>query len=469
MADTGTNTGTDTGTNTTRRGAPGGADALVRPYLDDFARFSAARPGGEPASTARLRRAAIDAFAAQGFPTVRQEDWRFTNVAPLAQRTFARAEGPVDGASADGDLPDVVRPYIVAGAHDLVFVDGRFAPALSSSAALGAGVVAGSLGDALAGGDGSIAAWLGRHVRFDRQPFVALNTAFLADGAFVRVPRGVVLETPLHLVFIGTAGPAPRVAYPRNLVVVGENAQATVVETYVGTGTYFTCAATEIALGAGSVVDHYKVQAESLAASHLATLQVIQDRDSTFATHSISTGGGLVRYDVNAFLDGAGVDCTLNGLYVASGTQLVDHHMWVEHAGPHGNSRELFKGILDDHARAVFSGRIHVHRGAQKTDAKQANRNLLLSDQALVNSNPQLEIFADDVKCTHGSTVGQLDAEALFYLRSRGIGEAAARSLLVYAFAGEVVGGIKLDAVRTNLENHLYFRLPHGDIVRQAV
>jgi Fe-S cluster assembly protein SufD len=252
-------------------------------------------------------------------------------------------------------------------------------------------------------------------------------------------------------------------------VVTGEGSQLTVVETYVGEGTYFNCCVTELIAGPASVIDHYKVQRESREAFHLATLQVHAERGSNVSSHSISLGGGLVRNDVNAYLGGEGIECILNGLYLADGRQLVDNHMRVEHAMPHCASHELYKGILDGKARAVFNGLIHVHPGAQKTDAKQSNRNLLLSSDAIANSNPQLEIFADDVRCTHGSTVGQLDDDAVFYLRSRGIGAAAARSILTYAFASDIVERIKVESVRHDLEEYLFARLPQGEVVRQAV
>jgi Fe-S cluster assembly protein SufD len=241
------------------------------------------------------------------------------------------------------------------------------------------------------------------------------------------------------------------------------------VETYAGLGTYFTCTVTEMVAGPGAVIDHYKVQRESVDAFHMATFQVQGDRSSVPSSHSISLGGGLVRNDVNAVLDGEGIDCILNGLYLAEGRQLVDNHMRVVHAKAHCASHELYKGILDGKARAVFNGLIHVRPGAQKTDAKQSNRNLLLSRDAIANSNPQLEIFADDVKCTHGSTVGQLDDDAVFYLRSRGIGAEAARSILTYAFASDIVERIKLAPVRRDLEEFLFTRLPQGEVVRQAV
>ncbi|HSU81783.1 MAG TPA: Fe-S cluster assembly protein SufD, partial [Thermoanaerobaculia bacterium] len=266
----------------------------------------------------------------------------------------------------------------------------------------------------------------------------------------------------------GEAGRAT-LSFPRNLFVADEGSQTTIVETYAGEGAYFTSPVTELYAGPGAVVDHYKVQRESLAAFHMATFQVQGERASVPSSHSISIGGALVRNDVNAVLDGEGIDCILNGLYFGDGRQVVDNHMRVEHAKPHCASHELYKGVLDGKSRAVFNGLIHVHKGAQKTDAKQSNRNLLLSRDAIANSNPQLEIYADDVKCTHGSTVGQLDEDAVFYLRSRGIGAEAARSLLTYAFASDIVERIKVEPVRRDLEEFLFARLPMGEVVRQAV
>lgn len=499
--------------------------AAAAPYLADWETFQRElselpdQPDlPEIRELSALRQAAAARFAALGFPTTRQEEWRYTNLAPLARAVFQRA--PVrmvgGGATSPSAVPVVAAPRLGPGAvarwsfdaaATLVFVDGQFAPELSTGAGgaggerpLPPGVEVTSLAAALAREPRRVTPWLGRHTSFQDQPFVALNTAFLHDGAVVLLPPGAVLERPVHLLHLstpfpvapvrrprhaggGTAGagaraaasakpavPAPAtVSYPRNLIVAGEGSQVTVVETYAGEGAYFTCGVTEIVAGPGAVVDHYKVQRESREAYHLATLQVYGDRASAISSHSISLGGGLVRNDVNALLDGEGIDCILNGLYLADGRQLVDNHMRVEHAKPHCASHELYKGILDGKARTVFNGLIHVHPGAQKTDAKQSNRNLLLSADAIANSNPRLEIFADDVRCTHGSTVGQLDADAVFYLRSRGIGEAAARSLLTYAFASDIVSRIKVEAVRHDLEEYLFARLPQGEVVRQAV
>jgi Fe-S cluster assembly protein SufD len=443
----------------------------VTPYLAAFERFQAGLPpsgaGSEPAVVRALRRRAMDRFAALGFPTTQQEEWRFTNVAPIARGTFHLPQAPADDLGIDAAA---VAPYTFDAAARLVFVDGRFAPRLSDLGNLPAGVVAGSLAEALERVPDQVVPWLGQYAGFDQHPFVALNTAFLRDGAFLYVPRGTVVDGPIQLLFLASGHEtAATVSYPRNLLVFGEHSQATVVETYAGRGTYFTCPVTELVAGPAAVVDHYKVQRESRDAFHLATFQLQCEGKSAVSSHSLSFGGALVRNDVNAVLDGEGVDCILNGLYLVEGRQLVDNHMRVEHAKPHCSSHELYKGILDGKGRSVFNGLIHVHPGAQKTDAKQSNRNLLLSREAIANSNPQLEIFADDVKCTHGSTVGQLDDDAVFYLRSRGIGEAAARSLLTYAFASDIVERVKVEPVRRDLEEFLFTRLPQGEVVRQAV
>ncbi len=433
-------------------------------YVAEFERFRRELPAGEPAALQALRREAIERFAKMGFPTLRQEEWRLTNVAPIVQGTFHRPAGDPDALS-----PGRLAPYTFDAAARLVFVDGRFSPRLSSLGELPAGTVVASLGEVLARDPGRVEPWLGRFARLDRNPFVALNTAFLRDGAFLYIPRGAVTG-PIHLLFLSSGEEGrPTLSFPRNLFVADESSRTTIVETYAGEGAYFTAPVTELVAGPGAVIDHYKVQRESLGAFHMATFQVQAERASVPSSHSISIGGALVRNDVNAVLDGEGIDCILNGLYFADGRQVVDNHMRVEHAKPHCASHELYKGVLDGKSRAVFNGLIHVHKGAQKTDAKQSNRNLLLSRDAIANSNPQLEIYADDVRCTHGSTVGQLDEDAVFYLRSRGIGAEAARSLLTYAFASDIVARIKVEPVRRDLEEFLFARLPMGEIVRQAV
>jgi Fe-S cluster assembly protein SufD len=296
--------------------------------------------------------------------------------------------------------------------------------------------------------------YVGKHALYRENAFVALNTAFLQDAAFVRVPRGAVVEQPIEIVY--DSGRADGVAHhPRTVIVVGADAQCTIVEKYSGTGSYFTNAVTEIVAGDGAVVDHYKVQLESESAFHVATMQATLGRSANFATHNISLGGALVRNDIGATL-AEGTEATVNGLYVVNGTQHVDNHTSIDHAKPHGTSHELYKGILDGKATAVFNGRILVRKDAQKTDSKQTNKNLVLSDEAVINTKPELQIFADDVRCTHGATIGQLDAESMFYLQSRGIGKEQARNLLTYAFAQDIVDRIKVQGLRDSLERVLF-------------
>ncbi len=435
----------------------------VEPYAIAFEKLRGELPGGDRVT--ELRRGAMQRFGEIGFPDVRQEEWRFTDVSPIARTEFdlSPSAGSLDAAD--------LAPYSYRDCYRLVLVNGHLAPELSDLAGLPSGVEVRGLAAALGAGSEAAEAEVGRHAAYAEHPFVALNTALWRDGVLVRVPRGVVLDKPVNLVVLGTPGGQPLAFFPRVLVIAEESSQLTIVEQYatLGEGRYLSCPVTEIVAHPNSVVDHYKLQRESSSAFHVATFQIHQERDSNVSSHSISWGGDLVRNDVNAILAGEGCEANLNGLYLVEGDQLVDYHMRVEHVAPHCDSHELFKGILEGSARSVFNGRIYVHPGAQKTDAKQTSRNLLLSRDALCNANPQLEIFADDVKCTHGSTVGQLDDTAIFYLRSRGIGEEAARSLLTYAFAADIVERIRVPQVRQELEEFLFRRLPKGDIVRQAV
>jgi Fe-S cluster assembly protein SufD len=434
-------------------------------FVEAFDALEQALPASQPESLRQQRRQAIERFSQLGFPTLRQEEWRFTNVGPIARMPFS-LDVTVDAVTAGS-----IERFSYEGTVQLTLVNGRFVPELSDLEDLPEGIVVCSMDEALDKHPEKVEPHLGRLASFEDHPFVALNTAFYRDGIFIWVPRNQVVEQPINLVLVGSPSAEPIAFFPRNLIVGGESSQVTVVEQYVtvGEGAYLTAPVTEIVAEDNAVVDHYKLQRESTEAFHMATFQLQLGRDSNVASHSISWGGGLVRNDVNAVLDGEGGEATLNGLYMVEGTQLVDNHMRVDHVAAHCDSHELYKGILEGKARAVFNGRIYVHHGAQKTDAKQTNRNLLMSPDALCNSNPQLEIFADDVKCTHGSTVGQLDETAIFYLRSRGIGEEAARSLLTYAFAADIVERIKVGAVRQDLEEFLFRRLPKGDIVRQAV
>ena len=431
-------------------------------HLLDFASVIERTRETEPAAVQRLRHAAMDRFITVGWPTRRDEAWRRTSIAPIAEGAF---ELRLDAGGAARAAAAALPPLLLDGAYVAVLVDGLFSPALSRLSGLPNGVTVDSLAAALRRTPDAVLPHLGSLVGAGGHAFAALNTALFADGVVVRVARGAAVDPPIHVVLLGSARAAATVAYPRVLVIADEAAEATVVETYasLGDGVHCCQAVTEVVLAQGARVDHYKLQRQNDRSFHVAVQHTALGRDTSFASHSFVFGGALVRNDVDARLDGEGASLVLNGLYHASGDQHVDTHMVVDHAKPHGESHELYKGVLDGRATAVFDGLIHVHKGAQKTNAKQSNRNLLLSREAIANSNPQLRIFADDVKCTHGSTVGELDADALFYLRSRGIGADAARAILTRAFAGEVIAGVRPAALRAQLERLLAERLPVGD------
>ena len=404
-----------------------------------------------------LRQKAMEHFGRLGFPTTRMEDWRFTSVAPIATRPYAL------GALAEVTTDQIVRFLIPELPGPLlVFVNGRLSVSLSETGALPPGVAVQWLGDALATGLDTAEPCLVSLGTEGEQPFSALNTAFLQDGAVIRIDDGVVLKDPVHVVFISTAPGEAVVTHPRVLLLVGDNSQVSVIESYAGLrdAGYFTNAVTQIEAGAGSVVHHCKILRESLQSYHVAGMQARLARNAVVTSNSITLGGALVRNDIGVVLDGEGAECTLNGLYLAGGKQHIDNHTTIDHASPHCASHELYKGILDGDGRAVFNGKIIVRLDAQKTDAKQSNKALLLSERAQVNTKPQLEIFADDVKCAHGATVGQLDEDALFYLRARGLGREEARRILIQAFATDVLNRVRHKPIQMELGRALLDRLP---------
>jgi Fe-S cluster assembly protein SufD len=431
----------------------------VARYVAEFEQFDRTARSRQPVWLAEVRRAAIARFIELGFPTTRQEAWRFTSVAPIAEATTTLAR---DGHAFIAR--DTLRELSLDGTMALaVLVNGRFAPQLSNVSALPRGVVVSSLASALEGGSELVEAYLTRMADHAGQPFVALNTAFLEDGAFVSIPAHTILAEPLHLLFISTGQPeTTAVSHPRVLIIAGEQSQTQIVESYAGVPdrSYFTNAVTELVAGAQAVIDHYKLQQESAHAFHVGSMHVAAQRGATISSHSLALGGQLVRNDVMAALRGEGIDCTLNGLYLGGGSALVDNHTTIDHALPHCGSHEVYKGILWGRARAVFNGKIIVRPDAQKTDAKQTNKALLLSDDAQINTKPELEIFANDVKCTHGAAIGQLDEDALFYLRTRGLGRAAARAMLIHAFAGDIINRVRVPALRSQLEAALVTQLP---------
>jgi Fe-S cluster assembly protein SufD len=436
-------------------------------YLAHLAEIEKTVGHNGQAWTLPLRRAAMARFTALGFPTTRLEEWKYTNVAPLARIPFQPAlqatQRLTSEALAIATIPDLL-------CTQLVFINGHYSPELSTLRPLPPNVQIGSLAAALS----SHATWLqphlGQHATYEEHAFIALNTALMQDGAYIYLPRGVVLEEPIHVIFITIPRGEAKVSYPRNLFVMEDDTQASIIESYHGLGdeAYFTNAVTELVLGNNSRVDHCKLEWESQTAFHIATLQIEQERSSHCATHAITLGGALVRNDINVVLAGEGSETTLNGLFMATGQQRVDHHTRIDHVKPHCTSRELYKGILAGKGRGVFNGKIIVHKDAQLSDAMQTNKNLLLSEDASIDTKPQLEILNNDVKCSHGSTIGRLDENSLFYLRTRGLNQEAARGLLTYAFASEIVNRLKQESTRTKLNKALLDWLPHGQSLKEA-
>jgi len=407
----------------------------------------------EAGSFLRTTRAdGLAAFMSLGFPTTSQEEWIYTNVAPIARTPFVLPQERT--IAADSIAGVTMRDAAVA---ELVFVNGIFSAGLSSlGAASGLEITTFDAGSAEVASE-----LLGRLATID-QPFVALNAALLDQGVVIRAPKGVVEAAPVHLIFVATPQPQAQIISPRILIVAEESSAVSVVETYtsIERSNYFTNSVTEVSVSENAAVDHTRVQLESLHAFHVSTVAVRQARSGVYASHAMNFGGGLVRNDIKSLLAGEGSDCSLDGLFVLDGRQHVDNHTVIDHATPHTTSNELYKGILDGESRGIFDGSIIVRKAAQKTASRQTNNNLLLSDSAIVDTKPQLEIYADDVKCNHGSTIGQLNEEALFYLQSRAIGADDARSLLTFAFASEVVGRIRIPAVRDQLTAMLLNRLP---------
>ena len=408
----------------------------------------------EHAFVAAVRAAGRETFRRVGLPTPRHEDWRYTSLAGLAGQAFAAA--PEVRAHVAG-LPPAPR---------LVFVNGRLDPAATDLSGLPAGAWAGSLTAALRERPASLEPLLGRVVPVRDHGFEALNSALFEDGAVLELPDGAVAERPIHLVFFCSAQGGA--VHPRNLVRAGKGARAALVESYRGEGAYLLNALTELVLGEGAQVEHDRVQEDAPQAFHLGLLHVSQGAASRFVGQSIALGGQLARVEARAVLASEGAACDLHGLYIGSGKQVLDHLVHVDHASPGCTSREVFKGILDGASRGVFAGRILVRPDAQKTDAGQVNSNLLLSDDAAVDTKPQLEILADDVKCSHGGSVGQIREDQLFYLRSRGVGEGLARAMLTWAFASEMVDRVGPEDVRARVRRAVTARLPNGELLREA-
>jgi Fe-S cluster assembly protein SufD len=420
------------------------------------------REGRDPAWLTLLREKASESFESLDFPTTRDEEWKYTNVAPILKVPYREATASEMDREAAELNEERIAPFTFteSGRSQLVFINGRFSPKLSNLTALPTEVVLSTLDEVPAEYANIVRDNLAAYADHHDEVFTALNTAHIADGAFVYIPNGKVVEAPIHLLFVATTE-EPIITHPRVLIVAGDGAVATVIESYVSLDedVYFTNAVTEVVAKEDSVVTHYRLQEESERAFHIATTQVYQERNSNYSSYAISLGSEMARHNINVELTDEGIETTLDGLYVVTGRQHTDSHTTIDHQRPHSVSHQLYKGILDGQSRAVFNGKVFVREGALLTDARQLNKNLLLSSDATVNTKPQLEIFADDVKCAHGATVGQLEDEELFYLASRGIAPERARALLTYGFAEDVISKIKLRSVREQLDRMVLDKL----------
>ncbi|HYW92739.1 MAG TPA: Fe-S cluster assembly protein SufD [Gammaproteobacteria bacterium] len=441
-------------------------DERIQPWLDAWSAAKPQLPGAGADWLRQMRERALSRFAEAGFPGARDEDWKYTSVRPIAKRGFRPAQGPGRVA------PEQLEAVLPAGldADRLVFVNGHFSGELSGVSPAG-GVHADSLARVLAERPGELEPYLARCADLEFSSFVALNTAFVQDGAFVRLERGAAASRPLHLVFLSTREDSQVVASPRVVVAAGENSELELIEHHAGLdeSANFTNAITELHLADGARLRYHKVQQESAKGFHVASVHAWQGRDSRLVTHNVDLGGTLVRNDLRVRLAGAGAEAVLNGLYVLGGRQHVDNHTRIDHEHPQTSSDEHYKGIVGGRGRAVFNGKVVVHPGASQCVASQYNGNLLLSGRAEVDTKPELEIYNDDVQCSHGASVGQLDEQALFYLRARGLDQEAAQTLLTWGFASEVVKRVRLEVLQRHLEKLLMTRLPESEVLKELV
>lgn len=433
--------------------------------LSSFREWEKGMNGAAETELHTIRRAALKTFAEKGFPTTRQEEWRFTNVQPIAGTRFLPVLEYDPGSLRPGDIERFLVPGLERSR--LVFVNGHFAPDFSDRSSIPPGVRAHSLAEALRQDPAFVLRHMTRIAKSEESPFTALNTAFTQDGAFLIVPDGVEVAVTIHLLFVSTGKGIPSLHTSRNLIVVGAKSRLSIVETYhtVGGGTDLTNSVSEVVVGAGAVVEHDRVQSESPAAFHVGTTKFQLQAGSAVTSNAVTLGGAIVRNNVGVIFSGQGCEATLNGLSVGTGTQLIDNHTTIDHAVPSCISHELYKAIQDGRSRGVFNGKIFVRMDAQKTDARQTNKTLLLSDDASMDTKPQLEIFADDVKCTHGAAVGQLEDNQLFYLRSRGIPLETARDILTFAFASDVINRVHVEPLRDQLDAMVHARLRQGRVM----
>ena len=419
-------------------------------YLSNFGEFEKRLNGGKESFVHTKRKEALSNFSRLEFPTIKDEEWKYTSIVPLLKYNFVPSY----------EKKEVSKDFIKSLLFDelehslIVFINGRYSAEHSNLLNLPKGVIVGSIAEEMKKNNEVLQKHFGKYANYQNHIFTALSTAYTDDGAFIYIPSEKIVEEPIHIVFIAASEDEKILVQPRNLFVAEKSSQVTIIEHYVSAdeGVHFTNAVTEIVAEENAVVDHIKLQEESKKAFHIARMEVDQERNSNFASHLISTGADLSRNEFNARFNDEGGECKLNGLFMIDGTQLFDAHTLMDHAKPHCNSHEHYKGILDEKSRGVFNGKVIVRQDAQKTNAFQENNNILLSDEALVNTKPQLEIFADDVKCSHGATIGQMDEDAKFYLESRGIGEETSKSILLHAFASDVITSIKIESIRNYIE-----------------
>ena len=438
---------------------------VIKNYSADFMQLKNTK---ENDWFSKQRQSAFDIFQESGFPNTRVEDWKYTDVKPIAKNTFSNiTESNV--ASDNNEIDEILIKDL--DCVNLVFINGAYSEKYSDIKNISNKIVIKSMADALINDESLLKKHLTKHINQELSSFTALNTAFIQDGAYINISANTNIDKPINITYISRDSNHPFATHPRNLIVMGENSNATVIENYVGSGkvNYFTNSVTETVLLQGAVLKHYKIQQEGSSAFHIASLNTSQSKDSRFESHLVSIGGALVRNNINASLNEEGAEIIMNGLYMTEDVQHVDNHTRVDHLKPHTQSHQNYRGVLNGKSRGVFNGKVVVHPQAQKIEAYQNNANLLLSDDAEIDTKPELEIYADDVKCTHGATVGQLDDDMLFYLRSRAVDEKTARSLLTYAFADEVISEINIKEIQNKLERLIIGRLPDSSLIREYV
>lgn len=428
-------------------------------YQSEFKRFEAGLNGQSKSPIHKIRRDALNHFINMGFPSTRVEEWKYTNVEPIAETNLNLLHPDTENLISKEDIQKI--SFCEMDCHKIVLVNGHYSEEYSNVSGVEDQVVVKSLRKVLESNDSELNEYITKFADYKNDAFTALSTAFMQDGVFIHIKQGAVISKPIFLLYIASGQENEILSHPRNLIISEANCEATIIESFVNNSVenYFSNIVTEVSVGSNSKVEHIKIQNESDSAFHISTLFAHQEADSRFRSFDINIGGRIVRNNIFSVLDGINAECTLNGVYVGHNNQHIDNRTVIEHAKPHCTSFEVYKGIMNDQARGVFNGKIHVHQEAQKTNAEQSNNGLLLSNDASIDTKPQLEIYADDVRCTHGATIGQLNEDALFYLRSRAIDQKTAKNMLINAFTGEVLDQIKHEVVRTEVENQIHKKL----------